>query len=37
LKLARTMADLDEETTIGAAHVSQAVMLRYLDRDQLTS
>lgn len=35
LKLARTMADLDEKTTISGAHVSQAVMLRYLDRDQI--
>jgi magnesium chelatase family protein len=34
LKLARTIADLDEEATIGASHVSQAVMLRYLDRNQ---
>jgi magnesium chelatase family protein len=34
LKLARTIADLDEETTISASHVGQAVMLRYLDRDQ---
>jgi magnesium chelatase family protein len=34
LKLARTIADLDEEATIGASHVGQAVMLRYLDRDR---
>ena len=36
LKLARTIADLDEAATISASHVSQAVMLRYLDRDRLT-
>jgi len=35
-KLARTIADLDEAETITASHVSQAVMLRYLDRDRLT-
>ena len=35
LKLARTIADLDEEATVGASHVSQAVMLRYLDRERL--
>jgi magnesium chelatase family protein len=35
LKLARTIADLDEEATVGASHVSQAVMLRYLDRNRL--
>jgi magnesium chelatase family protein len=34
LKLARTIADLDEETAVSASHVGQAVMLRYLDRDQ---
>jgi hypothetical protein len=33
LKLARTIADLDGEATITALHVSQAVMLRYLDRN----
>ncbi|HWM67126.1 MAG TPA: YifB family Mg chelatase-like AAA ATPase [Steroidobacteraceae bacterium] len=33
LKLARTIADLDEEPTVSASHVSQAVMLRYLDRN----
>jgi magnesium chelatase family protein len=33
LKLARTVADLDGEATITASHVSQAVMLRYLDRN----
>jgi magnesium chelatase family protein len=33
LKLARTIADLDAEATITDSHVSQAVMLRYLDRD----
>jgi magnesium chelatase family protein len=32
LKLARTIADLDGEDTIAAPHVSQAVMLRCLDR-----
>lgn len=36
LKLARTIADLDEEATVGASHVSQAVMLRYLDRNPST-
>jgi magnesium chelatase family protein len=35
LKLARTIADLDEEAVIRASHVGQAVMLRYLDRDRL--
>jgi magnesium chelatase family protein len=34
LKLARTIADLDEAATINASHVSQAVMLRYLDRNR---
>jgi magnesium chelatase family protein len=34
LKLARTIADLDEATIINASHVSQAVMLRYLDRNR---
>jgi magnesium chelatase family protein len=34
LKLARTIADLDEEAGISASHVGQAVMLRYLDRDR---
>lgn len=33
LKLARTIADLDGEATITASHVSQAVVLRYLDRN----
>ena len=37
LKLARTIADLDEEAVIRASHVGQAVMLRYLDRDRLTT
>jgi magnesium chelatase family protein len=32
LKVARTVADLDERAVIGAAHVSEAVMLRCLDR-----
>jgi magnesium chelatase family protein len=36
LKLARTIADLDEAVTINASHVSQAVMLRYLDRNRST-
>ena len=34
LKLARTIADLDAEAAVSASHVSQAVMLRYLDRNQ---
>ncbi len=34
LKLARTIADLDDEATVSATHVNQAVMLRYLDRDR---
>ena len=32
LKLARTIADLDGDEAITAQHVSQAVMLRCLDR-----
>jgi magnesium chelatase family protein len=32
LKVARTIADLDERAVIAAAHVSEAVMLRCLDR-----
>jgi magnesium chelatase family protein len=32
LKLARTIADLDGAETISDSHVSQAVMLRCLDR-----
>jgi magnesium chelatase family protein len=32
LKLARTIADLDEDEIISASHVSQAIMLRCLDR-----
>jgi magnesium chelatase family protein len=36
LKLARTIADLDEEATVTASHVSQAVMLRYLDRSPVS-
>jgi magnesium chelatase family protein len=32
LKLARTVADLDGEATVTASHVSQAIMLRCLDR-----
>ena len=37
LKLARTIADLDEEVGVRSSHVSQAVMLRYLDRERLTA
>jgi magnesium chelatase family protein len=37
LKLARTIADLDEEVAVNASHVGQAVMLRYLDRERLTT
>ena len=33
MKLARTIADLEGEATVTAPHVSQAVMLRYLDRN----
>jgi magnesium chelatase family protein len=36
LKLARTIADLDGEATVTASHVSQAVMLRYLDRSPVS-
>ena len=36
LKLARTIADLDDQEGVRSSHVSQAVMLRYLDRDRLT-
>jgi magnesium chelatase family protein len=32
LKLARTIADLSGEEPVTASHVSEAVMLRYLDR-----
>jgi magnesium chelatase family protein len=32
LKLARTIADLDDDETVNASHVSQAIMLRCLDR-----
>jgi len=32
LKLARTIADLDEGEAVSASHVSQAIMLRCLDR-----
>jgi len=32
LKLARTIADLDGEPAVAASHVSEAVMLRHLDR-----
>jgi magnesium chelatase family protein len=37
LKLARTIADLDARETIADAHVSEAVMLRCLDRERATS
>jgi magnesium chelatase family protein len=37
LKLARTIADLDGREAIADAHVSEAVMLRCLDRERLTS
>jgi magnesium chelatase family protein len=33
LRLARTIADLDRATTITAAHMGEAVMLRCMDRD----
>jgi magnesium chelatase family protein len=33
LRLARTIADLDRATTITAAHLGEAVMLRCMDRD----
>jgi len=32
LKVARTVADLEEADTIGAGHISQAIQLRGLDR-----
>jgi len=32
LKVARTIADLEERTVIGASHLTQAMMLRCLDR-----
>lgn len=35
LKLARTIADLDGETSVGVSHVSQAVLLRCFDRTML--
>ena len=34
LKLARTIADLDDKGEINSSHVSQAIMLRCLDRTQ---
>ena len=34
LKLARTIADLDGQDSIAATHISEAVMLRCLDREQ---
>jgi magnesium chelatase family protein len=37
LKLARTIADLDGREAIADTHVSEAVMLRYLDRERATS
>jgi magnesium chelatase family protein len=37
LKLARTIADLDGREVIADTHVSEAVMLRCLDRERLTS
>jgi len=37
LKLARTIADLDGQETIADTHVSEAVMLRCLDRDRTAS
>jgi len=37
LKLARTIADLDGEETIADSHVGEAVMLRCLDRERVTS
>jgi len=37
LKLARTIADLDGKDTIADTHVSEAVMLRCLDRERATS
>ncbi len=37
LKLARTIADLDGQPTITAAHVGEAVMLRVMDRERITS
>jgi magnesium chelatase family protein len=37
LKLARTIADLDGKEAIADTHVSEAVMLRCLDRERLTS
>jgi magnesium chelatase family protein len=37
LKLARTIADLDGRDNIAEAHVSEAVMLRCLDRELATS
>ena len=37
LKLARTIADLDGREAIADAHVSEAVMLRCLDRERATS
>ena len=32
LRLARTIADLDKSEVIGARHISEAIMLRSLDK-----
>ena len=37
LKLARTIADLDDRPDITAAHVGEAVMLRCMDRERLVA
>ncbi|HUZ78521.1 MAG TPA: ATP-dependent protease, partial [Chloroflexota bacterium] len=37
LKLARTIADLEATEPIADVHVSEAIMLRCLDRDRTTS
>jgi magnesium chelatase family protein len=37
LKLARTVADLEGREAIADAHVSEAIMLRCLDRERSTS